>query len=222
MARRLGQLPGPVAPKQTEGEPKKHVWESDWLNHPYGDKTCKVCGVTWAGGGPNSRHTGNIWTDRVQLKADGSKQNMYIYRDAHSKEITSFTELSCPIWVGDANSAAATAKEGVRTVKRAVKGVEHRVDSMEDRMTLLERENAALRAELDTKTIVDTQAMMEFLFNLAQQARASREVEAVEARGVAYEVPKLMVDVIDAITLDIPERERELVRVRPIEDEDED
>lgn len=199
------QLPGPRT-KPSAPEPKKHVWDSDWLNNPYGSKTCRVCGVTWVGGGRNNHLTGNVRADRMQVDDEGKKKEpMYQYIDIHGKRVNSFKELSCPIWIGDPASAAAQAKEGVRNVKGRVGVVEERMETVEDRLDRLEAENAALRDDLDRKQEIDARALMGFLVDMVDAAVRTREIEIVNARGKQYHVPRQLVDVIDVVSIEAPE-----------------
>jgi len=119
------------------------------------------------------------------------------------------------------------AKEGVRKVKgrvgdveNKVEVVEDKVESLEDRMARLEAENEALKAEVARKQEVDVTILMEWLTELAQQAARSRSIEAVEARGVQYQVPRQIVDVIDIVSLEPDPREKVLIPARPIESEE--
>ena len=195
---------------------KPHQWESDWLNHPNGGATCRVCGCT--------KRTDLVRADRSR---PGEKTQLNHYVDAAGNAISTFEELSCPVWIGDPGSAAAQAKEGVRKVKgrvgdveNKVEVVEDKVESLEDRMARLEAENEALKAEVARKQEVDVTILMEWLTELAQQAARSRSIEAVEARGVQYQVPRQIVDVIDIVSLEPDPREKVLIPARPIESEE--
>jgi hypothetical protein len=127
------------------------------------------------------------------------------YTDVHGNTVSTFEELSCPVYLGDPGSAAATAKEHVRRVKGRVDVVEDQVDSIEDRLARLEAENAELRAELDRKP--DAEEVVEFLTEVARAAIAARQLETVDARGGRYHVPRQLVDVIDAVSIiELPER----------------
>lgn len=168
---------------------QKHVWNDtgpspDWLNSSDGSRTCKVCGVTM--------RTDLIRVDR--RRGDGSQQFHYV--DAHGNSIVAFEELACPTYLGDPGSAAAYAKDQVRKVRGRVDDVEDKVDSIEDRLTRLEAENQALRAALAERPVLDADMVAEALLRLAEQAKASKQIETVQARGEAYQIPMTILDVV--------------------------
>lgn len=113
--------------------PKPHVWESDWLNHPNGGQTCKVCGCSMLDPGAVVRADYKIINGRRE----------YVYRDVLGKTVRSFVELSCPVFVGDPASAAMEAKENARQANTAIKTIEARI-------VQLEQENTTLRASLES------------------------------------------------------------------------
>ena len=216
MARRLTAPPAyrTKEPDKTPGGKenigdKPHQWKSDWLNHPNGGATCRVCGCT--------KRTDLVRADRSRPR---EKTQLNHYVDAAGNAISTFEELSCPVWIGDPGSAVAQAKEGVRKVKGRVGDVEDKVESLEDRMARLEAENEALKAEVARKQGVDVTILMGWLTELAQQAARSRSIEAVEARGVQYQVPRQIVDVIDIVSLEPDPRKKVLIPARPIESEE--
>jgi hypothetical protein len=193
--------------------------------------TCRKCGCTLGGGGGSiliraDRETFKTEVDPQTGETKRVKAQLNHYTDAHGNRISTFEELSCPVYLGDPGSAAATAKEHVRRVKKRldgvedqVDGVEGRVESIEDRLARLEAENELLRAEVARKPVVDARDLMEFLVEMAKTAVASRQLEAVSMRGGERRVPRQLVDVIDAVSVPAEERERVLVRSHEAEDE---
>lgn len=156
---------------------KQHVWDTaDWLNSEDGF-TCKVCGAT-------KLHEGSFI--RLDLKRGNGKQLIH-YRDAHGREISSHTELSCPIWVGDVTSTLAQTKEVVRNVRSQVDvvegrvgGVEARLETTEDRLLRLEAENELLQQQLIEKPIIDATQVAEALYALMEKRLASTKVTIID------------------------------------------
>lgn len=168
---------------------RQHVWDgADWLNNTDGP-VCKVCGVTKLSEGRL------ILVDRQ--RGDGTQQHHY--RDAHGNMITTFEELSCPVYVGDANSAAATAKEHVRRVRG-------RIDEVETRLARLEAENLALREALLAQPTAED--IMEAL---------QRKLQPVAAAPLALPAPAF-----DAEAEEVPPREREVVPATPTTEDEEE
>ena len=154
----------------------QHVWDSDspthqpsWLNNLNG-RTCVVCGVT---------ETQNIRVDRQ--RADGRK--VFSYEDAHGKKITSFEELSCPTYIGDAESAAAIAKDHIRRVRGRVDDVEDRLETVDDRLTRMEADNDFLRQRLLDRPILNAEMVAEALILLATKS-ADRPGLAEQVRAL--------------------------------------
>jgi len=162
---------------------KQHVWEggpNDWLNSGDG-MTCKVCGVTLL---PEWKL---IRTDRMR----GNGKQQFHYRDAHGVQFSSFTELSCPTYLGDAASAAAQTKEVVRNVRGQVDavegrvgGVEDRVETVEARLQRLEAENELLMQQLSERPMVDATQVAEALYAIMERKVA--ESKALGEGGVKY------------------------------------
>lgn len=176
---------------------KQHVWEGgpggDWLNSEDG-KTCKVCGVTLLAEGRLIR------ADRMR----GNGKQQFHYRDAHGVQFSSFTELSCPAYIGDAASAAAQTKEVVRNVRGQVDavegrvdGVEGRVETVEARLQRLEAENELLQQQLAERPLVDATQVAEALYALMERKVA--ESKALGDGGVKY----LPLPSVDEVTQEI-------------------
>jgi len=177
-------LPGEVA--DPEPDFKKHKWEGGWLN----GKVCKVCGCE----------------DISGINASGRG---YTYRDCQNKLIESFKELPCPVFVGDASSAIAEAKETVRRVKVEAKQADTRITQLESdnralmalagRVTQLEAENKALREDVGSVKQIDLNELAAILLKLTEDARGRKALESVETKGGVRQIPKELVDVIDVV-----------------------
>ena len=148
---------------------QKHVWDTGWLNHPNGEKTCKVCGVT--------EEVGTIRADRVR----GNGGKTINYRDMHGNAINAFEELSCPVYLGDAGSAAAYAKDQVRKVRGRVDDVEDQMDAVGERLAQLEADNEFFRNRLLSQPVLDAQMVAEALLIIAGQSGTNRIAEKVRA-----------------------------------------
>ena len=191
------QLQGPVQERPDE-TPKEHQWDTGWLNHSPGEATCKVCGAR--------RVTTLIRADR---QMPNGKQ-LYHYEDCHGNRISTFEELSCPIYIGDPGSAAATAKEGVRKVKHRVSGVETRVDTVEARLARLEAENEILREQIARGPLIDAITLIEGLRELAKGIKESPQGAALlEDNRVVIDIGEFQI------------REREIVLVEERETSEE-
>lgn len=149
----LGTLP------KTKGE---HVWGDP---DPFdGEKTCRVCGVT-------------LLPNLVMADRKGAKQ--FNYRDAQNQVITVLEELSCPVYNGSPNAAAATAKEHVRQVKGRVTKVESTLEVVDDRLLQLEIENQDLRNMLaQQQPVLTAELVADALMILAQRAGKASALDA--------------------------------------------
>lgn len=136
---------------------QKHIWDTGWLNHPNGERTCKVCGVT--------EETNTTRADRVR----GNGSPTINYRDMHGKAIVSFEELSCPVYLGDANSTAAMTKDQVRKVRGRVDDVEDVLDTVGERLAQLEADNEFFRGRLLSQPVLDAQMVAEALLIIASR-----------------------------------------------------
>lgn len=175
---------------------KQHVWESgpgSWLNSEDG-QTCQVCGVTLL---PEGRL---IRADRMR----GNGKQQFHYRDAHGVQFSSFTELSCPAYIGDAASAAAQTKEVVRNVRGQVDavegrvdGVEGRVETVEARLQRLEAENELLHQQLAERPLVDATQVAEALYAILERKVAA--TKTLGDGGVKY----LPLPSLDEVTQEI-------------------
>lgn len=176
---------------------RQHVWESGWLNGDDGP-TCKVCGVTLL--------TQVIRADRQ--RGNGSQQ--YHYRDALNNLVTSPTELSCPVFLGDPGSAAIQTKEVVRNVKHQVEGIDIRVESVEERLGRLEAENELLQQQLAARPVIDAQQVAAAFMDMLVQ----RAAQIKTGEGDTKYLPLPVLDISD-----ITEIERILVPVSRDEQE---
>lgn len=113
---------------------QKHVWETDWLNHPNGEKTCSVCGIEDV----------SSTFFRADFKMGNGKQ-LHHYRDHLGRVHSSFIELSCPAFSGINGNESLEMKERARRERAGTAEVAAYVQVLADRVALLEAENALLR-----------------------------------------------------------------------------
>ncbi len=165
----------------------QHVWDTRptaFLNNTDGP-VCVICGVT--------KLTGFIRADR--LRGDGSQQHQY--RDAMGNLITTLEELSCPTYLGDPGSAAATAKDQVRKVRGRVDHVEGRLETVDERLERLEEDNEFLRNRLLNQPVLDAEMVADALTIIAQRTQG---LPVLEEKVRALLAPILDVD--DLVILD--------------------
>lgn len=165
----------------------QHVWDTRptaFLNNTDGP-VCVICGVT--------KLTGVIRADR--LRGDGSQQHQY--RDAMGNLITTLEELSCPTYLGDPGSAAATAKDQVRKVRGRVDHVEGRLETVDERLERLEEDNEFLRNRLLNQPVLDAEMVADALTIIAQRTQG---LPVLEEKVRALLAPILDVD--DLVILD--------------------
>lgn len=173
---------------------KEHIWEGStrgqpaWVNSFNGDRTCTVCGCT-------------LLSEGAVVNADRqlTSGRRYVYRDVLNKTVTSFQPLSCPVFVGDAASAAAQAKETARETKIETAKTQKALNAVEARIVQLEQENKALREQVGTVTQIDLTMLAQKLLELAQVAKENQALKAVQTEEGVYQVPKELVDVIDIV-----------------------
>jgi hypothetical protein len=173
------------------GANEQHVWiAADFGSN---DLLCRVCGVTW--------ERSLIRVDRTM----GNGKQQFHYRDAHHQPITSFEELSCPLYLGDANSASAYAKDQVRKVRGRVDTVEVHLGTVDERLNQLQADNDFLRQRILDMPRLDAEMVADALVLLAtRQGTAPQLTE--QLRTLLLPAPPL-------VEPDIIDREREAVLV---------
>jgi hypothetical protein len=206
-------LPGGVP---EEPALKKHVWgdiggQPSWLNNLSGNLagTCKVCGC-------------ELLEDGAVIQADQKVTGgrVWIYRDALGREVRSFVELSCPVFVGLGSgsvalaSAAVEAKEIGRKAKAEAQQAQARItqleratlalgESMEARLVQLERENAALREQVGAVQQIDITQLARVLLELAQTAKEQHALESITSGDRVLQIPRELREVIDVVGIPV-------------------
>lgn len=128
--------------KTPEQKDKPHVWEQDLFGN--GELTCKVCGVTY--------------------RAMSRSEFPYEYSDAMGKTIRTLVELSCPVFIGNTEGAAAETKQRVRNLSS-------KVETIDERLQRLEEENQNLREQIQEQQSLSEERLTTWLVNIMQQAK---------------------------------------------------
>lgn len=153
-----------------------------------GEKTCTVCGVTMSN----------------PMSINVSKQSFkYIYTDAYGVSISTLKELPCPLFVGDVGGGVASNTDRTRRLTG-------KVESIDERVGRLEAENTELRERADKRQEV----ALDLLSRLVSAAERLVELGDTE---ITHRLLPDQADIIDAIVVERPERER--VPVRALQEE---
>lgn len=147
----------PASPDQ------KHVWATDWLNHPNGEKTCTVCGIQDV----SATHF------RADYKMGNGKQ-LYHYRDHLGRVHSSFIELSCPAFSGINGNESLEGKERARRDRAAIGEITEYVKVLAERVATLEAENAQLREASLAREVIDVEVVRDLVAKLVEEQVSAR------------------------------------------------
>lgn len=155
---------------------KSHVWESDPWNHPNGEKTCKVCGCTILSG---------------VIEPGFGRQKRFHYRDASNNTISTFKEMSCPLWIGDPAATATETKQGLRETNIEVQQLNEKVQQ-------LQAENLSMREQVEQLRTIDLNALAQALVDFAK----SHPEKLGPGKTTIYQLPSLLPTVDEEVDED--------------------